>query len=330
MLAGALGGLGAALPLGLLARDSRPAPAPAADPVLHWADRSRGRPVSKDPSVVHFDGRYLMYYSVAPRRGDDRWGQAVAASDDLVSWSPLGEIEPQGSLEAGGLCAGGAIVLGDRVHLFYQTYGRGPRDTICHATSSDGVTFERSAGNPILRPTGDWNCGRAIDADVQVIGDEAFCYWATRDPAYEVQMLGVHSAPIASDLSAGQWTQRCTQSILAPELPWEKNCIEAPTICRRGDTLVMFYAGGYNNEPQQIGVAFSSDGLTWERMSDQPFLPHGRPGEWNSSESGHPGIFVDPDDGVTWLFFQGNDDDGQSWYLSKRRIEWDGHVPRLA
>ena len=92
----------------------------------------------------------------------------------------------------------------------------------------------------------------------------------------------------------------------------------------------MFYAGAYNNEPQQIGVAFSHDGLAWERMSDQPFLANGKPGEWNSSESGHPAVFTDPLDGVTWLFFQGNADRGKSWYLSKRRVEWDGHVPRLA
>jgi beta-1,2-mannobiose phosphorylase / 1,2-beta-oligomannan phosphorylase len=297
---------------------------------MHWADRSRGTPLSKDPSVVHFGGRYLMYVSVPPKRGDNRWGQAVAASDDLSTWNTIGEIEPHGEAEANGLCAGGAIVLGDRLHLFYQTYARGPDDAICHATSTDGVTFERSPDNPIIRPTGDWTCGRAIDAEAHVIGDELFCYWATRDPELKVQMLGVHSATLASDFSAKYWRQRCTESILKPELPWEKNCIEAPTICRRGDTYVMFYAGGYNNEPQQIGVAFSKDGLSWERMSDQPFLANGKPGEWNSSESGHPSIFIDPLEGATWLFYQGNNDHGKSWYISRRRIDWDGHVPRLA
>ena len=298
--------------------------------VMRWADRSRGRPFSKDPSVVRFGDRYLMYYSIPPKHGENRWGQAVAASDDLSNWETIGEIEREGEAEAKGLCAGGAIVLGDRVHLFYQTYGRGRSDAICHASSADGVTFERSADNPIIRATGGWNCGRAIDAEAHVIGDELFCYWATRDPQYKVQMLGVHSASLASDLSARHWRQRCTQSILKPELPWEGACIEAPTICRRGDTFVMFYAGSYNNEPQQIGVAFSQDGLAWERMGDQPFLANGRAGEWNSSESGHPGIFIDPLDGATWLFYQGNDDRGRSSYLSKRRIEWDGHTPRLA
>ncbi|HET9647781.1 MAG TPA: hypothetical protein VFP34_06070 [Microlunatus sp.] len=161
---------------------------------MRWADRSRGRPFSKDPSVVRFDHRYLMYFSVPPKQDDDRWGQAVAVSEDLLNWNKVGEIQPRGYAAAGGLCAGGSIILGNRVHLFFQTYGRGPLDSICHATSPDGVTFEHFSDGPILRPTGGWNCGRAIDAEAHVIGDELFCYWATRDSAYKIQMLGVHSA----------------------------------------------------------------------------------------------------------------------------------------
>ena len=70
----------------------------------------------------------------------------------------------------------------------------------------------------------------------------------------------------------------------------EELCRSARDLSARRD-LRHVYAGGYNNEPQQIGVAFSADGLSWERMSDQPFLANGKPGEWNLKESGHPSIF---------------------------------------
>ncbi|MDB6137514.1 MAG: glycoside hydrolase, partial [Verrucomicrobiaceae bacterium] len=86
-------------------------------------------------------------------------------------------------------------------------------------------------------------------------------------------------------------------------------------------TLWMFYAGGYNNEPQQIGVATSKDGLTWKRVSDRPLVPNGPPGSWNASESGHPGVIVDQA-GRTQLFFQGNADKGKSWDLSKVTLDW--------
>jgi predicted GH43/DUF377 family glycosyl hydrolase len=300
---------------------------------MMYADTSRrGRPFAKDPAVVHFDSAYWLYYSL-PSFGDGRpedgWAIGIARSDDLDSWVKVGDILPERDYERNGLCAPGAVVLpeGDRVHLFYQTYGNGPKDAICHAVSDDGIYFRRNPTNPFFSPTGAWNCGRAIDADVIADGDRLLLYWATRDPAFQVQMLGVSAAPLASDFGREQWTQLCDAPILAPELPWERKCIEAPALCRHDGRLFMFYGGGYNNEPQQIGCAVSDDGVRWARLSDEPFLPNGAPGEWNASESGHPFAFTDAD-GQAYLFFQGNNDLGQTWFLSRKKIVWDVGWPR--
>jgi hypothetical protein len=100
-------------------------------------------------------------------------------------------------------------------------------------------------------------------------------------------------------------------------------------MAQRGGRLYMFYAGSYNNEPQQIGVAVSDDGVQFERLSDRPFLPNGPPGSWNSSESGHPYLFQD-DDGRDWLFYQGNNDRGKTWYLSVVPVAWKEGLPVLA
>jgi hypothetical protein len=63
-------------------------------------------------------------------------------------------------------------------------------------------------------------------------------------------------------------------------------------------------------------------------VSEHPFLPVGRPGEWNSSESGHPGAFVDTG-GKTYLFYQRNSDNGKTWYLSMTPIGWRGAEPLI-
>jgi len=290
----------------------------------------RGRPFAKDPAVVRFNSQYLLYYTL-PTFGDGRpgdgWAIGIARSVDLDSWEKIGEILPEQAPERNGLCAPGAIVLGGVVHLFYQTYGNGRRDAICHAVSEDGVRFRRNPTNPIFAPTGAWNCGRAIDADVIVHGDRLLLYWATRDPDFQVQMLGVSAAPLVSGFGRERWTQLCNAPILKPELAWERKCIEAPALCRRDGRLFMFYGGGYNNEPQQIGCAVSDDGVRWTRLSNEPFLPNGAPGAWNASESGHPFAFTD-DDGRTHLFFQGNNDMGRTWYLSRKEIVWERGVPR--
>ncbi len=291
-------------------------------PKMLWADTSRkGRPYSKDPSVVRFQGRYLMYFSLPPGGGFQGWTAGIAQSDDLVRWEKAGEITPAAEYEAKGLAAPDARVLDGKVHLFYQTYGNKHRDAICHAWSEDGIRFTRNPTNPVFHPEGDWTVGRAIDAHVYPVDGRLLLYYATRDPGMKVQMLGVAAAPLDSDFQRDAWTQLTDGPILQPELAWEKNCIEAPTVCEHNGRLYMFYAGAYNNEPQQVGCAVSDDGVRWTRLFDEPLLPNGPEGAWNSSESGHPGVFVD-EDGATHLFYQGNDDHGETWLLSKVRIGW--------
>ena len=286
---------------------------------MHFADATHGPPFAKDPAVVRFGGGYLLYYTLRTKTG---FGIGVAESRDLDHWTKIGEVPPVQAVEKNGICAPGAIVLNGKVHLFYQSYGNGPKDAICHATSADGLHFDRDPSNPVFRPTGDWNCGRAIDADVIEFNGKLLLCWATRDPAFKVQQLGMAAAPIDSDFGRASWTQLDPHApILKPELPWEKQCIEAPAMFKHGGKLFMFYAGAYNNEPQQIGLAQSTDGVRWERVSDGPILPNGKPGTWNSSESGHPYAFTDQD-GTVHLFYQGNDDGGKTWHLSRATVGW--------
>ena len=305
-------------------------------PAMKWADTTRlGRPFSKDPSVIRFHDRYLMYFSLppydaklAPTNAPKGWSIGIAESRDLTRWSKIGELGPEQACDKNGLCAPGALVLEGRVHLFYQTYGNGPRDAICHAASTDGVTFTREPQNPVFRPHGVWTSGRAIDAEAHAFNGKLLLYFATRDPNMVTQMVGVASADLKSDFGPAEWTQLLDGPVLKPELPWERKCIEAPTVIQHGGKLFMFYAGGYNNEPQQIGVASSADGVTWTRLSQEPLLQNGKPGEWNASESGHPGVFGDAD-GATRLFFQGNMDKGKTWFLSNVKIEWKDGRPEV-
>jgi hypothetical protein len=221
-------------------------------------------------------------------------------------------------------------VIGKKVHLFYQTYGNGRRDAICHAWSDDGITFIRNKTNPIFRPDGNWNCGRAIDAEVIKFKGKYFLYYATRDSAYKIQMLGVAVAPGYTNFDRSTWKSlSVAEPMLKPEMAWERDCIEAPSVISKNGQLILFYAGGYNNAPQQIGIAKSNDGIHWVRLSKGPFLSNGKPGEWNASESGHPHIFANPA-GADFLFYQGNNSGGKDWFISNIRIDWRNSIPYLA
>jgi len=298
-----------------------------AQDVMMYGDTTRvGVPYAKDPHVVKFKGRYLMYYSIPPTHwnGMEGWNIGIAESKDLVHWTRVGEITPQPGCEyeSKGLCAPCALVKKGRVHLFYQTYGNREKDAICHAVSKDGINFKRDKTNPIFHPEpSEWTCGRAIDAEVTFFKGKYYLYYATRDPEFKIQKMGVAVADGKTDFSRGEWKEACTKSILYPTLRWEKTCIEAPTVAVRGDVMYMFYAGAYNNEPQQIGFAYSTDGVEFQRTGPVPFKRCGRSGEWNSSESGHPHIFTDTD-GRTYLFYQGNPDNGKTWLISQEEVMW--------
>ena len=62
-------------------------------PRMYFADAVSGRPFSKDPAVVKFQGRYLLYYSLPPYEGKPTvgWSIGVATSLNLVDWTALSQ-----------------------------------------------------------------------------------------------------------------------------------------------------------------------------------------------------------------------------------------------
>lgn len=321
--------------------DDKGTPIVASKPAMYFAvDSVVGRPFAKDPSVVRFKDAYYLYFTQGRRQtGADAADKTapvvvgtigIARSTDRIHWTVVGELAPTQPAEGRGIAAPGARVIRGQVHLFYQGGTVMKQDAICHAVSDDGIHFQKDVSNPVYHPTEmPWSVGRAIDAEVFVHGDSLFMFFASRDPAFKRQIVGLAKAPLASDFSRSTWTDVSkAQPVLAPEMPWEGDCIEAPTFAEHKGLLYLFYAGAYNNSPQQIGVATSTDGLTWTRMSDRPLLANGAAGSWNQTESGHPGILQD-DDGQTYLYYQGSTDEGRTYYLSMLKVKWKGKRPVL-
>ena len=297
-----------------------------------FTNKRGGFDFAKDPAVVNFKGKYFLYFTAAVTPEEKAAGLSItvgiAVSDDMESWDYLGTLPIEQECEKNGIGAPGAVVIDGRVQLFYQTYGNGRLDAICRAVSEDGVHFVKDASNPIYRPTADWCCGRAIDADVIEFHGRLYLYFATRDHMMKIQKLGVASADIKSDFSRSAWRQEIAQSVLAPEYKYEGACIEAPATIIDNGKIYMFYGGSYNCTPQQIGVAVSHDGVHFDKLMSSPFLPCGEAGSWNSDESGHPYAFRD-DNGRAYLFYQGTNNKGKSWYLSKCEIAFRDGMPYI-
>ena len=78
--------------------------AAAAEPEMMWADETRlGRPYAKDPSVIRFKDRYLMYFSLppfdaklAPTNAPKGWSIGIAESADLTVPQLDGDVRVHG------------------------------------------------------------------------------------------------------------------------------------------------------------------------------------------------------------------------------------------
>lgn len=108
------------------------------------------------------EGRYHLFYLEAPAgkydqpdRGRTPWRHVV--SDNLVDWQDLGIALPLGEgddPDIDGIWTGSIIAVDGVLHVFY-TGGRRVASipqTVCHATSTDGVLFTKSPANPIHFP----------------------------------------------------------------------------------------------------------------------------------------------------------------------------------
>ncbi|KAK9313431.1 glycosyl hydrolase [Lipomyces starkeyi] len=112
------------------------------------------------------EGRYHLFYLEAPAgkydqpdRGRTPWRHIV--SDNLVDWHDLGIALPLGEgddPDIDGIWTGSIIAVDGVLHVFY-TGGRRSAcipQTVCHATSRDGVLFKKSPSNPIHFPRSEW------------------------------------------------------------------------------------------------------------------------------------------------------------------------------
>ena len=264
------------------------------------------------PSVVKDVGKYFLFYAggpSGPKNGGEfvRYQIGLALSDDGVRWAktgkpllPLGERDDFHATPA--LLrnpAGDLLKVGGVWHMVYC----GNRaDDIEHATSRDGLAWEKDPRNPIFKS------GYSPHL-VQVDGELCLYYIAKPRP------VDGKSVPWEVRLATGKdfysLKPHADNPVLKVSQAWEKDACFYPYVLREGGTWLMFY-GAYwtqhhaGKNTTAIGIARSEDGVHWTKNPANPVLTPTVGSSYDSVYTSSQSVIRDGD--VWRMFYAGRID----------------------
>ena len=228
---------------------------------------------------------------------------ASLAFDSATSWEGTSISSPT------------VIKVGSGYKMWYQ--GRGMTffkhfADLGLADSVDGITWVKSAGNPVLRPgdTGKWDDD--YRGQVAVIYDAGlYKMWFTGARA-----SGAWQTGYATSTDGINWQVYAGNPVLqaGPAGSWDEMEADGPTVIKDGALYKMWYHGcDAACTTYSIGYATSSDGITWNKASSPVLLPTA--GQWDQAGLLWPRVFKN---GVTY----------ELWYHSFYRVTTKlGHAP---
>jgi beta-fructofuranosidase len=224
-----------------------------------------------DAIPVEIDGTTHLFYLSSPSGpleypGRVRTTWQHATSRDLVTWEhhpPAVVPGAPGAVDAGGIWTGSVVRHDGTYYLFYT--GHDPESanpqTICLATSDDGITFAKHPGNPVLAPVAE--CEPVDWRDPFVFYNETEKRWwmliAARAAEGPYWRRGVIMLATSPDLAS--WTVE-PEPLYAPGTTY---CPECPELWPLGDWWYLVYS------------RFDDDAGTVYRVADSPRGPFRTP-----------------------------------------------------
>ena len=246
-----------------------------------------------NPSVVRKDNAYYNFYSGFDGK---TWHTGLASSDDGVHWRKQGRIiSPEPATWEGAYWATNGSALLSRIDFFYW-YQSGPRETpeIGLAQSSDGKLWRKHPA-PVLGtgPRGSWDERGVADPYVLRIGDFYFMYYLGQDRARR-QRLGV-----ARSRDGVRWERLRSNPVLelGADGAFDENGLGEPAVWQSHGKYWMLYTGRDRAEYRRLGLARSTDGVTWEKLPGS-FAGSER---WNNKVICDPSVLVEGDSIRVWF-----------------------------
>lgn len=255
---------------------------------------------------------WRMWYEAAP--GGNKSYTGYATSPDGLVWTRratpvMSPSEPWegGANNAEGEASPTSMLKEHGVfELWYHGYtGAGERQ-IGLATSTDGLTWTKFAGNPIVTPgpAGAWDEGAVCEPNVLHVGATYFMYYS--------HCLGNGGIGLATSSDGRTWTKYANNPVIATAAGWESSQVDWGGVYHDGVKFHIWYLGHSGTGGFSLGYASSTDGKTFTKSAANPVLPPPSPIIVNTDYSINKGDGLGIENsakvlrlGNTWRFYYG-------------------------
>jgi predicted GH43/DUF377 family glycosyl hydrolase len=246
-----------------------------------------------NPAIVKHRGEYLCLYSGFDGK---TWHTGVAVSRDGVQWTKRGKIlSPDAAAWEGAyIAANGAVIAHGGELLYWYQAGEPPR--IGLARSRDGIGWRKHPA-PVLGggPRGSWDERAVADPYVFSSAGWLFLAYLGEDRARR-QRLG-----LARSRDGVQWEKLRSSPILelGPPGAFDENGLGEPALWSSHGRWWMLYTGRDRKEFRRLGLAYSTDGVRWQRYSEAAVLQGAAP--WNNKVVCDPEVEMTPEGVRVWF-----------------------------
>ena len=209
------------------------------------------------------------------------WRISMATSSDGTTWTPhFGNpvlVGDGGVFESNGVAYADVVSVNDSLRMYYTAIDATGGSAISLAISADGIHWSKYSGNPLLtRQAGTWESTNMHDPKVYFDG-----------LAYTMFYVGYDGnrarTGMATSVDGITWTRNSSNPILqeGPPGSWDQGAALLNSFVFHDGKFYVFYEGSFPISTL-VGLATSTDGVTWTKYPGNPVFVGGSPGSWDS------------------------------------------------